>query len=89
MREGVELVPLESVTREHILKQFDLNVTGLLLTTKEALKLMGPDGGSIVNISSIVGPMQALSYLRIARVRPRSMPFPSRWQASWGHARSG
>ena len=30
---------------------------GLLLTTQEAVKLMNGDGGSIINISSIVGPM--------------------------------
>jgi 3-oxoacyl-[acyl-carrier protein] reductase len=32
-------------------------VLALLLTTKEAVKLIGPEGGSILNISSIVGPM--------------------------------
>ena len=40
-------------------KHFDVNVTGLLLATREAVKLMGPEGGSIVNIGSIVGPMPA------------------------------
>jgi 3-oxoacyl-[acyl-carrier protein] reductase len=54
-----EFAPLESITPEHIQKHFNLNVTGLLLTTKEAVKLMGPNGGSIVNISSIVGSMPA------------------------------
>ncbi len=54
-----EFAPLESITPEHIQKHFNLNVTGLLLTTKEAVKLMGPDGGSIVNIGSIVGSMPA------------------------------
>jgi 3-oxoacyl-[acyl-carrier protein] reductase len=52
-----EFLPLEAVTPQHFHKQFDLNVLGLLLTTQEAVKLMGADGGSIVNISSIVGPM--------------------------------
>src|SRR6266852_1672503 len=52
-----EFTPLESVTPEHFHKQFDLNVLGLLLTTQEAVKLMGPGGGSIINISSIAGPM--------------------------------
>ena len=33
---------------------FDLNVLGLLLATKEAVKHFGPSGGSIVNISSVV-----------------------------------
>jgi 3-oxoacyl-[acyl-carrier protein] reductase len=49
--------PIEAVTAEHFHKQFDLNVLGLLLTTKEALKLIGPEGGSVINISSLVGPM--------------------------------
>jgi len=52
-----EFTPLESVTPEHFHKQFDLNVLGLLLTTQEAVKLIGDSGGSILNISSIVGPM--------------------------------
>jgi 3-oxoacyl-[acyl-carrier protein] reductase len=52
-----EFAPLESVTPEHFHKQFNLNVLGLLLATQEAVKLMGPTGGSIINISSVVGPM--------------------------------
>jgi len=52
-----EFSPLESVTADHFHKLFDLNVLGLILTTKEAVKLMGDNGGSIINISSIVGPM--------------------------------
>jgi 3-oxoacyl-[acyl-carrier protein] reductase len=51
-----EFSPLEAITPEHFHKQFNLNVLGLLLTTQEAVKLMRP-GGSIINISSIVGPM--------------------------------
>jgi len=52
-----EFSPLESVTAEHFHKQFDLNVLGLLLTTQEAVKLIGDRGGSILNISSVAGPM--------------------------------
>jgi 3-oxoacyl-[acyl-carrier protein] reductase len=52
-----EFLPLEQITVEHFHRQFDLNVLGLLLTTQEAVKLIGPEGGSIINISSIVGPM--------------------------------
>jgi len=52
-----EFAPLEAVTPEHFSKQFNLNVLGLLLATQEAVKLMGPNGGSIINISSIVSPM--------------------------------
>ncbi len=49
-----EFAPLAEVTPEHFHKHFDLNVLGLILTTQEAVKHFGPDGGSIVNISSIV-----------------------------------
>ena len=52
-----EFGALESITPEHFRKQFDLNVLGLLLATKEAVKLIGPEGGSVINISSLVGPM--------------------------------
>ena len=52
-----EFAPLEGITPEHFHKQFNLNVLGLLLTTQEGVKLMDGNGGSIVNISSIVGPM--------------------------------
>lgn len=50
-----EFAPLESITAEHFHKHFNLNVLALLLATQEALKLIGPEGGSIINISSIVG----------------------------------
>jgi 3-oxoacyl-[acyl-carrier protein] reductase len=49
-----EFAPLEQVTEEHFHKQFNLNVLGLLLTTQEALKYFTPDGGSVINISSLV-----------------------------------
>jgi 3-oxoacyl-[acyl-carrier protein] reductase len=48
--------PLEGITPEHFHSHFDLNVLGLLLTTQEAVKYM-PEGGSIINIGSIVGQM--------------------------------
>jgi 3-oxoacyl-[acyl-carrier protein] reductase len=52
-----EFLPLAAITPEHFHKLFNLNVLGLLLTTQEAVKFIGPEGGSIVNVSSIVGPM--------------------------------
>jgi 3-oxoacyl-[acyl-carrier protein] reductase len=50
-----EFSPLEGVTEEHFNKQFGLNVLGLLLTTQEAVKSFGENGGSVINISSVVG----------------------------------
>jgi 3-oxoacyl-[acyl-carrier protein] reductase len=49
-----EFSPLAEVTPEHFHRLFDLNVLGLILTTQEAAKHFGPDGGSIINISSLV-----------------------------------
>lgn len=48
-----EFASLEELTLEHYHKIFDLNVMGLIFVTKEALKHIGPSGGSIVNISSL------------------------------------
>jgi 3-oxoacyl-[acyl-carrier protein] reductase len=47
-----EFAPLEGITEEIFHKQFNLNVLGLLLTTQEAVKLIGPEGGSVINIGS-------------------------------------
>ena len=49
--------PLEEVTPEEFHREFNLNVLGLLLTTKEAVRLIGPKGGSIINIGSVVSSM--------------------------------
>lgn len=48
-----EFAPLAEVTPEHYHRQFDLNVLGLLLTTQEAVKQFGPNGGNVINISSV------------------------------------
>src|SRR5438094_10646607 len=52
-----EFATLESITAEQFHKHFNLNVLALLLATQEAVKLMGPEGGSIINMSSIAGRM--------------------------------
>ena len=49
-----EFAPLENVTEEHFHKQFNLNVLGLILASKAAANQFGADGGSIINISSVV-----------------------------------
>jgi 3-oxoacyl-[acyl-carrier protein] reductase len=45
--------PLEEVTATEYNRLYDTNVLGLLLTTKAALPLFPPEGGSVVNISSV------------------------------------
>lgn len=47
-----EFSPLEAITEEHFHKHFNTNVLGVLLATKEAVKLIGPEGGSIINVGS-------------------------------------
>jgi 3-oxoacyl-[acyl-carrier protein] reductase len=48
-----EFLPLEQITEEHFHKHFNLNVLGLILTTQEAVKQFGAEGGSIINLSSV------------------------------------
>ncbi|MEP9376776.1 glucose 1-dehydrogenase [Aquabacter sp. CN5-332] len=44
--------PLEELKEEEFHRQFNTNVLGLLLTTKEAVAQFGPEGGSVINIGS-------------------------------------
>ncbi len=48
-----EFGPLDQVTPEHFNKMFNVNVLGLLLTTKEAVGHFNSNGGSVINISSV------------------------------------
>jgi 3-oxoacyl-[acyl-carrier protein] reductase len=56
--------PLEAVTEAEFHRQFNTNVLGLLLTTQEAAKHFGAEGGSVINIGSIASrttpPMSAI-----------------------------
>lgn len=54
---------LDDLTEEAFHKQFNLNVLGYLLAAQGAVKLMDNNGGSIINISSILSsdPYQASS----------------------------
>jgi len=45
---------IEQINAEDFHTQFDTNVLGLLLTTQGALKSFNGDGGSIINIGSVV-----------------------------------
>ena len=46
-------LPLEEITEESFHQQFNINVLGLLLTTQAAVRHMG-EGGSIINLGSLV-----------------------------------
>jgi 3-oxoacyl-[acyl-carrier protein] reductase len=46
--------PIGDVTADEFHRQFNTNVLGLLLTTQAAVKRFGADGGSVINIGSLV-----------------------------------
>ena len=48
-----EFVPLEEVSEDQFHRLFDVNVLGVLLATREALKHFNADGGTIINIGSL------------------------------------
>jgi len=47
-----QFAPIEEFTEDHYQFHFNTNVLGLLLTTREAVKLFGDNGGSIINVGS-------------------------------------
>jgi 3-oxoacyl-[acyl-carrier protein] reductase len=49
-----QFAALGEITEEQFHRQFNTNVLGLLLATQEALKLFGPEGGSVINIGSTI-----------------------------------
>jgi 3-oxoacyl-[acyl-carrier protein] reductase len=53
-RKAHPIKPLEEITEEDFHRHFNINVLGLLLATKEAAKLFGEEGGSVINIGSVV-----------------------------------
>jgi len=44
---------IETISEEEFHQHFNINVLGVLLTTKEALKHFAPGGGSIINLGSV------------------------------------
>jgi len=45
--------PIEAVKEDEFHSQFNTNVLGPILATQQAVKYFGPEGGSVINISSI------------------------------------
>jgi 3-oxoacyl-[acyl-carrier protein] reductase len=57
--------PLEAVTEGEFHREFDTNVLGVILATREAAKYFGADGGSVINVGSVVSqkaPPQSVVY---------------------------
>ena len=59
-----EFAPLEAITEDSIERLYGINVRGLLLATKAGVALFPPEGGSVINIGSVVSeqtpPMSAV-----------------------------
>ncbi|HJP95240.1 MAG TPA: SDR family NAD(P)-dependent oxidoreductase [Pyrinomonadaceae bacterium] len=49
-----QFAPLKEATEDQLHRQFGINVFGLILATREALKYFGAEGGSVINIGSVV-----------------------------------
>ena len=49
-----EFKPLEQVTEEDIAWMYGINVTGLLLATKAGVALFPAEGGSVINLGSVI-----------------------------------
>lgn len=60
-----EFHPIEQVTEDEFHREFDINVLGTILATREASKYFGPEGGSVINIGSVASqstPMATVVY---------------------------
>ena len=49
-----QFAPLEEATEDQFQRMFSINVLGLILASREALKYFGPEGGSVINIGSTI-----------------------------------
>ncbi|PJZ49260.1 SDR family NAD(P)-dependent oxidoreductase [Leptospira saintgironsiae] len=49
-----DFAPLEAVTEDEFHRQMNTNVLGPILATQESLSHFAPEGGSVINISSVV-----------------------------------
>jgi 3-oxoacyl-[acyl-carrier protein] reductase len=59
-----KFVPLNEITEDEFHREFNINVLGTLLATKEAVKHFRSNGGSVINMSSVSssGSAQAAIY---------------------------
>src|SRR5258708_22587460 len=60
---------LAEITEQSFHLHYDINVLGTILTVQEATKRFGADGGSIINLSSIVGSHPVAGALRYAATK--------------------
>jgi 3-oxoacyl-[acyl-carrier protein] reductase len=82
-----KFLPLEEITEDEFHREFNMNVLGTLLATKEAIQYFGPKGGSVINISTLAsggepepaiysgtkGAVDAITRALAAELRPRKI----------------
>jgi 3-oxoacyl-[acyl-carrier protein] reductase len=84
-----QFAPLEEVTEDEFHREFNTNVLGLLLATKEAMKHFGPDGGSVINISSMPSMSPTPTAVVYSGPKVRSTRSRACWRRSWDQRKSG
>ena len=72
-RGHLRFLPVKTITEEPFHAQFNLNVLGRLLVTQKAVRKFGPEGGSIVNISSVVAPIGCPQAFHLPRHQGRGV----------------
>ena len=85
-----KFLSLEETTEDEFHREFNINVLGTILATKEAIKRFGPNGGSIVNMSSIASADGiSLFRCRSLKVEGVHVHLPSPTSNSCGRIKSG
>jgi 3-oxoacyl-[acyl-carrier protein] reductase len=74
-----EFAPLEAVTEDQFHRQMNTNVLGPILATQESLNYFAPEGGSVINISSIVSEIPVRIPLCMPRRKVHWIQFPKYW----------
>jgi 3-oxoacyl-[acyl-carrier protein] reductase len=85
----VRFDPLESVTEDEFHREFDINVLGPILTIREALKHFRPEGGSVINISSVASINPVANSVVYAATKGASTPSRAGSRRSWAPGGSG
>ncbi len=49
-----QFLPIEAFSEEEFHRQFNTNVLGMMLATQQAVKQFGDEGGSVINIGSVI-----------------------------------
>jgi 3-oxoacyl-[acyl-carrier protein] reductase len=76
------------ITEESFHLHYNINVLGTILTVQEAIKRFGAEGGSIINLSSIVGSHPVAGALLYASTKGAIETLTRDWRSNWRRARS-